>query len=218
TIEDDVATILMDDGKANAISHAMLDALNEGLDKAEADAKAIVLAGRDSRFSGGFDLKVMMEAKSGEEVVALVKRGGELAYRLYSSKLPVIAACTGHAVAMGAFILLSCDTRIGASGPFKLGANETAINMVLPPFAHLLTLERLAPTLKTRAVIQAELFNPEMAVQAGYLDQVVAPEAVLPTAQALAKQMTQFPPAYAGNKKQLRGETLKAMRASLDAA
>lgn len=217
TIENNVATILMDDGKANAINHDMLDALNAALDTAEADAKAIVLAGRPNRFSGGFDLRVMLESGSAEDVVALVKRGGELAHRLYGCKLPVIAACTGHAIAMGVFILLSCDTRIGAAGDFKIGANETINNMVLPPFAHLLTEERLAPNMKTRAVVQAELLNPDMAVQAGYLDQVVAPEVVISTAQALAAQMTQYPPAYGGNKAQLRSVTLKAMADSLAA-
>lgn len=215
TIENDVATILMDDGKANAINNAMLDALNAALDTAEKDAKAIVVAGRPERFSGGFDLKVMLEAASGDEVAALVNRGGALAHRLYGCRLPVIAACTGHAIAMGAFILLSCDTRIGAKGPYRLGANETINNMVLPPFALYLTQERIAPTYKTRAVVQAELYDPDTAIEAGYLDQTVPLDDVISSAQVLAGKLAQLPGAYGGNKIQLRKETLKAIEASL---
>jgi len=52
-ITNDIALIRMDDGKANAINFDMLAALNSALDTAEANAKAIVLTGRDGRFSGG---------------------------------------------------------------------------------------------------------------------------------------------------------------------
>lgn len=215
TIENEVATIVMDDGKANAINNAMLDALNEALDTAEKEARAIVIAGRPERFSGGFDLKVMLESASGDDVYALVRRGGQLAHRLYGCRRPVVAACTGHAIAMGAFILLSCDTRIGASGAFRIGANETINNMVLPPFALYLTQERLAPVYQTRAVVQAELYDPEGAVAAGYLDQTVPLDSVIGAAQALAGKLAQLPDAYGGNKIQLRKDTLKAIEESL---
>lgn len=214
TIENDVATIQMDDGKANAFNNTMFEALEAALDTAEADAKAIVIAGRPERFSGGFDLKIMLQS-SPEEVVALVNRGGTFAYRLYNSRLPIVAACTGHAIAMGVFALLACDTRIGASGPYMLGANETINNMVLPPFAFELVNARLAKSMMTRAVIQAELFSPDDAVSVGYLDKVVAPDAVLATAQELAGKFAQLPPAYGGNKRELRRTTLDAMAANL---
>ena len=45
-MQGDVAVLTMDDGKANAVSHAYIDALSEGLDRAEEDAKAVVLLGR----------------------------------------------------------------------------------------------------------------------------------------------------------------------------
>ena len=133
-IKDEIATITMDDGKANAINPTMLEALNACLDQAEKEAKALIITGREGRFSGGFDLKLMMSLP-GEEVKALVDGGGQLAHRLYGFRMPVIAACNGHGVAMGCFILLSCDVRIGTAGAYKIGANETQINMVLPIFA-----------------------------------------------------------------------------------
>ncbi|MEL6259395.1 MAG: crotonase/enoyl-CoA hydratase family protein, partial [Pseudomonadota bacterium] len=159
-IQDKVAVIKMDDGKANAINPTMLDALHACLDDAEANADAVVITGRENRFSGGFDLRMMSSAPP-EDVRALVTNGGKLAMRLYGFKLPVVAACTGHGVAMGSFILLSCDFRVGARGEFKLGANETAIHMVLPKFAAELIKARIDPRRLTEAGVTGQLFNPD---------------------------------------------------------
>src|SRR5713101_2236105 len=128
-LEEKVAVIEMDDGKVNAISHSVIEAL----DRAEREAKAIVLSGRAGRFSGGFDLGVMRGGA--EQARALVGKGAELALRLYGFSLPVVIACTGHAIAMGAVLLLSGDTRLGAEGDFKIGLNEVSIGLALPPFA-----------------------------------------------------------------------------------
>ena len=100
----DVAVITMDDGKANAVTHDLINALTAALDAAEASASAVVLAGRPGRFSAGFDLRVMQGA-TGEEVRALVNHGGALCLRLFESPLPIVAACRGHALAAGAVML-----------------------------------------------------------------------------------------------------------------
>ena len=214
-IKDNIAIITMDDGKANAINPAMLDALEAALDAAEKDAKAVVITGRENRFSGGFDLKMMMGSPP-EEVIALVKRGGRLALRLYQFPMPIVIACTGHAVAMGCFILLSSDVRIGSAGPFKIGANESAINMVLPVFALELLKARISPRHLTHAAINANLFDPEGAVEAGYLDKVVAPESVLDTAVAAATALSVLTgPAYHSNKKLIRKHTLDTITPSV---
>ena len=62
-IKDEIATITMDDGKANAINPTMLEALNACLDQAEKEAKALIITGREGRFSGGFDLKLVKRSK-----------------------------------------------------------------------------------------------------------------------------------------------------------
>jgi enoyl-CoA hydratase len=214
-IQNDIALITMDDGKANAINFDMLAALNDALDKAEASAKAIVLAGRENRFSGGFDLKAFATL-GGEGVYKLLDGGAELLLRLYGGPLPVVAACTGHAIAMGTFILHACDTRIGASGDFKLGANETITGMNLPIFAIELARARLNPAHMTRAMVQAFIYDPAGAVEAGYLDMLVAPEKVVATATAIAEQLAALPgSAYAYNKVAMRKGTLDTIRASI---
>ncbi|MEL6858246.1 MAG: crotonase/enoyl-CoA hydratase family protein [Pseudomonadota bacterium] len=216
-IKDEIAIITMDDGKANAINPPMLEALHACLDQAEKDAKVVIITGREGRFSGGFDLKLMMSLP-GEEVKALVDGGGKLAHRLYSFPMPVIAACNGHGVAMGCFILLSCDVRIGTVGAFKIGANETQINMVLPIFASELVKARVADDYKTRSMVFGELFDPETAVKAGYLDSVVNADSLLATARAHAEAILPLSsPSLTGNKRLLRQETLATIAASLPA-
>ena len=72
-LNDGVATITMDDGKANALGHLMFDELNTAFDQAEKAEAVVVLKGREGRFSGGFDLKEMY--KGPEEAKLLTKRG-----------------------------------------------------------------------------------------------------------------------------------------------
>lgn len=216
-IQNDIALIRMDDGKANAINFEMVAALNDALDKAEAEAKAIVLAGREGRFSGGFDLKAF--ASLGPDgVYKLLDAGADLLLRLYGGPLPVVAACTGHAIAMGVFILNACDTRIGASGDYKIGANEAVTGMNLPIFAIELARDRMAPQHLTRAMVQGFIYDPKGAVEAGYLDMLADEDKVEATALAAAGQLAQLPgKAYAWNKRAVRKDTLDRIRASVGA-
>lgn len=216
-IANDIALIRMDDGKANAINFEMIAAVNAALDTAEAQAKAIVLAGREGRFSGGFDLNAFATLGA-DGVYKLLDAGAELLLRLYGGPLPVVAACTGHAIAMGTFILHACDTRIGASGAFKIGANEAVTGMQLPVFAMELARDRLNPTHLTRAMIQGFIYDPAGAVEAGYLDMLADPDTVEATALAVAGQLAQLPaPSYAWNKKAIRTKTLDRIRSSIGA-
>ena len=213
----DVALIQMDDGKANAINFEMIAALNATLDKAEAGAKAIVLAGREGRFSGGFDLRAFATFGPGD-TGRLLDAGASLLLRLYGGPLPTVAACTGHAIAMGVFILHACDTRVGAAGDFKLGANETINNMNLPVFALELSRARLNPQHLTKALVQAFIYDPAGAIEAGYLDRLVAPDQVVEEAVAVAGQLALLPAsAYTFNKLAVRKATIDRIQASLGA-
>ncbi len=215
TLQDRVALIRFDDGKANVVSPTFSDTMNDCLDRAEADgAGAVLLCGREGMFSAGFDLKIFQ--RSAEEGIGMVLKGIELAIRLYSYPMPVVAACTGHGIAMGAFLLLACDNRVGAQGAFQWSLPETRINMDIPTPLVALTMARLAPAYATRAAIQAEIFGPELAVAAGFLDEVVAPEQVLPRAREIAEGLAQLPTAhYANNKLSARAATLATMRDEL---
>lgn len=211
-IKDAIATITLDDGKANAIDWDWMEAFIALLDQAEAEAKALIITGRSGVFSGGFNLKKLPSA-SREQLSQLLDDASEMLARIYESKLPIIAACSGHAIAMGSFFLCACDTRIGTKGDYKFGANETLNNMNLPVFAVELPRDRLNPHYMTRSLIQSEMYGVDDAIKAGYLDMAVDAEMLLPTAEKIAAQLAQLPGrAYAANKKFVRTHTIKRIR------
>jgi len=210
---DDAAVITLDDGKANVLTMETMDALDKALDRAEAEAKAVVLVGREGRFSAGFDLKVMQ--KGPDAVMDLVGRGTELLLRLYAHPQPTVAACTGHAVAAGAMLLLACDTRVGAAGDYKIGLNETAIDLPLPLIGRELARDRLANHRLVEATVQATLYDPGTAARVGYLDEVMSPEDVLDEALLHASRLAKLSSrAYATTKRELRLDTIARVRAT----
>ncbi len=214
-VNNNIATLTFDDGKVNAVGCQFLADINAGLDRAEAEqAAAVILRGREGMFSAGFDLG---EFKKGpEEGMAMVTAGFELLVRLYSFPLPVVAACTGHGIAMGAFIIMASDYRIGSRGDFKMSLPETAIGMDLPPILMELTASRISLQYLTRIALHSEVCNPEQAVVAGFLDEVVEPDQLSERAMEVALRLTQLPQSqYATNKLSIRARTLQAMKDSL---
>ncbi len=210
-----VATITMDDGKVNVLSLEMLAELNAALDRAEADQAVVVLTGREGRFSAGFDLAVLQGG--GPDALAMLRGGFELTERLLSFPTPVVIACTGHAIAMGVFLLLSADYSIGGSGPYKITANEVAIGMTLPLAAVEICRLRLAPAAFNRAINLAEVFTPQDAVAAGFLDRVVPDAELRDRALSLATDLTKLDmAAHAGTKRRARRDALVAIRAGID--
>jgi len=215
-LEDRIATITMDDGKVNAMSLRMLTELNAALDRAGADRAVVVIGGRDGVFSAGFDLPVL--TAGGSEAITMVRAGFELAERVLSFPLPVVIACTGHAVAMGAFLLLSGDYRLGAAGPYKITANEVAIGLTMPLAAVEILRQRLAPAYFNRAVTIAETFTPDDAVAAGFLDRVVGAADLQDVAHTTATELATLDmAAHAASKLRAREHTLAAIRAGIDA-
>jgi enoyl-CoA hydratase len=197
-LEGTVAALRFDDGKANA----------------EKEAGAVILAGRPGRFSAGFDLSSM---KAGPDAVrSLVSAGAELLLRLYEAPLPIVTACSGHALAMGAVLLLGSDLRIGAAGDFKIGLNEVSIHMTLPVFAVEIARDRLSRRHFQRAVIQAEIYGPDGAVDAGYLDRVVPAGRLAEEARAEAERLAGLPRrAFSETKQRVRGASVERIRRSL---
>ena len=207
-----IATITMDDGKVNCISLAMLAELNRALDRAEEDKAIVMLTGRDGMFSGGFDLGTFKQG--GEPLYQMLKGGADLAARILSFPRPVVIACNGHAVAMGAFLAMSGDVRIGAAGDFKVVCNEVAIGLTVPRALIEITRSRLAPSHFNRALVTAETYSPEGAVEAGFLDRVVPLADVAKEAASAARGLSKLNArAHAQTKLLVRERALEAIRA-----
>lgn len=213
--EQGIATLTLNNGKVNAISPDMVNAFNTCLDQAEADRAIVIITGQPGILSGGYDLKVM--TSSPENAINLVAAGSTLARRMLAHPYPIIVACPGHAIAKGAFLLLSADYRIGADGPFNIGLNEVLIGMTMHHAGIELAKDRLTRPAFQRSVINGELFNPQDAIAAGFLDRVVAPEQLMETALAAATLMKKINmTAHRNTKLKVRKALLEALDAAVE--
>lgn len=215
-LNDGIATISLDDGKVNALSIETLRALHGALDRAERDGVVTIVRGRPGYLSAGFDLKVFGEGVV-ERVLEMLTLGATLTERLLSFPVPVVLACSGHAVAAGSFVALSADARIGADGPFQIGLNEVKIGLTVPWFAIELARHRLAPAHFDAAVTSARMYGPPEAVTAGFLDRVVAAEQLDDAALDAARTLAQLDMrAHAASKLRAREDVLRRLRAAIE--
>ena len=210
-----VATVKMDDGKVNCMSLAMMAELNRALDQAQEDRAAVVITGREGMFCGGFDLATFK--RGGEALYQMLKAGAELAERVMAFPTPVVTAWSGHTVAMGVFLGISADVRLCAAGPFKIVCNEVAIGLTLPRFAIEVVRHRLTPAHFNRALVTADIYSPERAVEAGFLDRVVPAANLSAEASKVATALTQLnAKAHAESKLLVRERALMALRDAIE--
>lgn len=201
----DVATIRIDDGKRNALSPAVLRGIRQAFDRAEADRALVILTGRKGVFSAGFDLNVMK--RGGLEALRMLGAGYALTARVMAHPYPVVAACNGHALAMGVFLMLSADYIIGSRGDFRIAANEVAIGLTMPRVAAAVLRHRLSPAAFQRAVTLSETFDVHSALSAGFFDELVAPEDLSAAAAARVAAVRELHmPAHAASKRRIRAQ------------
>lgn len=216
--EGPIARIVFDDGKANALSQQAIAQLNQALDQVEEESavRAVVVAGRPGRFSAGFDLRVMQAGP--ESMRQLVRDGAQLMARLLLFPRPVIMACTGHALAAGAVLLLTSDTCIGADGEFKIGLNEVSIGLPLPVFAVELARARLGGQKLMEATCHAQIYDPTGAQDVGFLHQVVSADQVVDRAMDHARKLAEslVPGAYHQTKLRARQSMTRHILDTLD--
>jgi enoyl-CoA hydratase len=215
SLHDGVATLTLANGKVNAVSPAVIAEFNLALDQAEAAGAVVIVTGQPGILSGGYDLKVMTSGP--QAALDLVAAGSTLARRMLAHPQPIIVACSGHAVAKGAFLLLSADYRIGVEGAFTIGLNEVKIGMTMHHVGIALARDRLSKPVFQRAVINAEMFTPQSAIAAGFLDKVVPADQLLATANAVAQEFKQLNlKAHANTKLKVRKELLDTLAAAIE--
>jgi enoyl-CoA hydratase len=167
-------------------------------------------------FSGGFDLKII---SSGDmKAIQEMSLGGfRLLSRILSFPRPVIAACSGHGIALGTFLLCCCDYRLGAKGNYMVGANEMRTNMVIPtPILELIRF-RVSQTHKYRAILGAEMYSIEAAVDAGLIDEAIDEKNLMEAAMLKAKDLaTMGHPSYTLTKELFISELVTKINNALD--
>jgi enoyl-CoA hydratase len=212
-----IAYISMDDGKVNAMSTQMLRDLDAALDRAQSDKAIVVLrSARKGIFSAGFDLKVFA-ANDPVRSLEMAKAGAELALRLMAFPNPTVGVMEGHAFPMGTFLLLACDVRLGALGKQRMGLNEVVIGITPPRFAIELARSRLHPAWLSRTVTLGEMYEPEDAVTAGFLDRAVPATQIDATLGEILSALKGVNVSmHSIAKLNLRGQAMAAMREAID--
>lgn len=216
-LEGGIAKISLDNGKANAISFELAQEFIANLDRAKTESKGILISGHVGIFSAGFDLKVM--ATGPEAAEKMVSKGMLLLEKLYSHPHPVVAACEGHAIGMGIFLLLASDYRIGALGEFVLKLPETAIDMPFNATLRTLAKTHVDALHHTRAIIQSEAYSPMQAADIGMLDEAVVADQVQKRALAKLAQLCELSSErYEENKLFIRAKEIQDIYESLHGA
>jgi enoyl-CoA hydratase len=211
-----ISHIVMDDGKANVMSLAMLNALHDAFGQAERDKSVTVLSARGKHFSGGFDLNVFAKG-SADEQYQMVKAGAELALRILSFPCPVVTACHGNAYPMGAFLIMSSDYRLAAEGDYRIGMNEVAIGITPPRWAIEVARQRLLPAYLSRTVVTGEMFGPTEALGGGFFDKLVPAADLQRATEEAALAIGKINLAnHAVAKQRLRGEAIANIRRMID--
>jgi enoyl-CoA hydratase len=211
SIENEVAQIMLDDGKANAMNWDFFQEIGKCLDKAENNrAKVLVITGRPGFFSGGLDLK-LLPTLSHSELTEFRTTFARTMLRVFSFPIPTIAAVTGHAIAGGAMLTFACDRRFSVDGPYRIQMNETAIGITLPNWMFLIARSAIPSRWHNEALLHAKAYDPQEAFQCGILDLVCKDADSLSSRveEAVTTLMNLNLPAYKASKENLRRAEIK---------
>ena len=210
-----ISTITLDDGKANVFSSKMSQDINQCLDEVATEEGCLIITGKEGMFSAGLDLKTIQSGDK-DKIIEMSTAAFKLLARIFSFPRPVIAACSGHGIALGTFLLCCCDYRVGVKGDFMIGANEMRTNMVIPdPILELIKF-RVAQSHKYRAILGAEMYSIDKALEAGLLDEIVSPDDLAKTVNEKAKDLaTMGHPSYTMTKELFIAEPLKKINQAI---
>ena len=213
--ENDISIIKLDDGKANAFSFEMLSQVNALLAQVPKDSGALVITGRDGLFSGGFDLKTLATGDM-EKITTMVQLGYRLLLELYSFDRPIIAAVSGHAIALGLFVTCSADYRIAIDGEYVCQANEVRNNMDIPPQIMEILKARVNKNYFYPAVFHSDTYSVQDSIAVGYIDEVVSAEKFMDRVMEKANELASLPhPFYANTKKSAQEDVREKIAAAI---
>lgn len=216
-ITDNIARIITDDGKANVMTNEWLATFSKSLDDVCASgAKVLLMSGRPGFFSGGLDVKAVVQMDAAA-LTEQLNRFAKVALKLYGLPIPTIALITGHAIAGGFIMASACDYRIGINGPYKYQLSEIAIGIAIPRWLPTLFEASLTKPAFESIALSARILSPQDMLDNGFLtglDDDIATQ--LTRADILAAHLAQLSAkAYADTKAMMRGERIKQTLAEL---
>ncbi len=214
--ENDISIIKLDDGKANAFSYDMLSQVNDLLKKVPRDSGALVITGREGLFSGGFDLKTLATGDM-EKITKMVQLGYRLLLELFSFDRPIVAAVSGHSIALGLFVTCSADYRIAIDGKYVCQANEVRNNMDIPTQIMEIIRARVNKKYFYSAVYHSDAYSVQDSIEVGYIDEVVSEDQFMERVMEKAKELATLPhPFYANTKKTAQDDVRQKIADAID--
>lgn len=212
---DKLARVTMDEGKANAMSPALLAELWRVLDEIERrDCAGLVLTGVGKHFCAGLDLAAV-SALSANEMAQFLVRLEQVFERVFLLPIPVIASVNGNAIAGGCILAAAADRVIAATGEYRVGANEVRIGVTCPSVVTDIMRARLTPSVLQQVLLHAELHAPSAALALGLIDELVAPEALASRSNEIARSWMKSPrPGFGAMKRELRQRFLDPHRSN----
>ncbi|HXU69513.1 MAG TPA: enoyl-CoA hydratase/isomerase family protein [Polyangia bacterium] len=212
-MNEDVAILRLQGGKANAMSSEVLDLIERLIDRFEAsEARAAVLVGYERYFSAGLALPLLVELER-PAMKAFIDRFGAVMLRVFACERPIVAAVNGHAIAGGCVLALQCDWRVMIDAPeARIGLNETQLGIGLP--SSVLEPLKLAVPAASLVPIAYEglLFTPAEAQGLGLVHELAAAGELEARATSRARALATVPStAVAQVKLGLRRPALEAI-------
>ncbi len=192
-LQEQVALVRMDAGKANAISPAFLDAMNRLLDEIErSPAQAIVLTGTGKAFSAGLALPLLIELDR-PHMTTFIDSFNRTMVRLFDVTRPMVAAVNGHAIAGGCVLAMQADYRLITDAPCKIGLNEVVLGIGLPTVVVETLRCQVPPASLLPIALEGRLFAPAEALALGLVHEVVPEARLLERAMEKARELAALP-------------------------
>jgi len=188
-----VALLRMENGKANAISAALLERL-DGLIEELGEARAAVITGQGTAFCAGLDLPALVDLDR-TTMRGFIRRFEQVILRIFELPIPLIAAVNGHAVAGGCVLALQADIRIGADRDARIGLNETRLGIGLPALVVETLRFQVPGSSLAPLALEGRLVSPREALQLGVLHELAPEGELLDRALRRAADLADLPPA-----------------------
>jgi enoyl-CoA hydratase/carnithine racemase len=189
-----VRLVLDDPARLNALSAAMLAALETALDRlaGEPRARVVILAASGRAFCAGHDLREIQAARQAPDggaagFAALFDRCARVMQKIVALPQPVIAEVQGVATAAGCQLVASCDMAVAAEGA-RFGVN--GVNIGLFCSTPMVALTRaIPPRAAFEMLVTGEMIGADRALALGLVNRVVPPEALAAGTLALAQTL-----------------------------